>query len=90
VVSAIDDLDRGASGRPAVSERSGRLVGADVAVDGHGGDAAGGGDLGHGELAGVVHSLSFADEVVRHFRFAAAFVAAAAGGDESGLGALAG
>ena len=37
-----------------------------------------------------LHSLSFADEVVRHFRFAAAFVAAAAGGDESGLGALAG
>jgi len=64
------------------------LVGVDVAVDGHRGDGAGGGDLGHGELPGVVHPLGLADEAGDDFGFAAPLVTAAAGGDESGLGAL--
>jgi len=51
-----------------------------------GGDAAGGGDLGHGELAGVVHPLGFADEAGGHFGFASALVTAAAGGGEACLG----
>src|SRR5664279_3743439 len=51
-----------------------------------GGDAAGGGDLGHGELAGVVRPLGFADEAGGHFGFASALVTAAAGGGEACLG----
>jgi hypothetical protein len=47
-----------------------------------------GGDLGHGELAGVVHPLGFADEAGGHFGFASALVTPAAGGDEAGLGGL--
>ena len=66
-----------------------RLFGADVAVDRHGGDAAGGGDFGHGELAGVVHPLSFVDQRGCHLGFAPASPASGSGGGEAGLGAFA-
>src|SRR5450759_4424847 len=48
------------------------LDGGDVAVDGHGGDAAGLGDFGHGELAGVVHPLGLVDQRGGHLRFTSA------------------
>jgi len=46
-------------------------IGGDVAIDRHRGDAAGLGDLGHGELAGVVHALGFVDQRWGHRGFAA-------------------
>jgi hypothetical protein len=61
------------------------LDGGDVAVDGHGGDAAGLGDFGHGELAGVVHPLSLVDQRGSHLRFASAGAAADACGGKPGL-----
>jgi hypothetical protein len=54
---------------------------ADVAVDRHGGDAAGGGDFGHGELAGVVHLLGLVDQRGCHFRFSTVSAAPGAGDD---------
>ena len=62
-----------------------RVAGGDVAVDGHGGDAAGLGDFGHGELAGVVHALGLVDEGWGHRGFAAAGAAAGAGGEQAGM-----
>jgi len=47
-------------------------AGGDVAVDGHGGDVAGSGDLGHGELAGVVRASGLVDQRGGHLGFAAA------------------
>src|SRR5947209_18833490 len=67
----------------------GGLVRADVAVDRHWGDAAGGGDFSHGELPCVVHPLCLADHGGGHLGFAAAGAAAGAGGGESGVGAFA-
>jgi len=59
-----------------------------VAVDRHGGDAAGLGDLAHGELAGVVHALGLVDERWGHRGFAAAGATTGAGGEQAGLGAF--
>jgi len=70
------------------SSRPWLSVGVDMPVDSHGGDAAGGGDFGHGELARVVHSLGFADQGWRHLRFAATGPPAAAGSDQTSLGAF--
>jgi hypothetical protein len=52
----------------------------DVAVDRHGGDAAGGGDFGHGELAGVIHPLGLVDQGGGHLGFAPAAPASGSGG----------
>jgi len=76
---------RAAAAQPLVTGSVGG-TGVDVAVDRHRGDRAGLGDLGHGELAGVVHALGFADEVAGHLGCAS--TVAAAGGDEAGLGAF--
>jgi hypothetical protein len=59
-----------------------------MSVDGHGGDVAGGGYFGHGELPGVVHPLSLADQRRRHLRFAPTGTAPAPSGDQAGLGPL--
>ena len=46
------------------------------------------GDFVHGELAGVVHSLGFVDQVRGHFWFAAAGASSGTGGGEPSVGAF--
>src|SRR5450759_3761153 len=57
-------------------------------VDRHGGDGAGVGDFGHGELASVVHALGLPDQLGGHLGFPPTLAAAGAGDGEPGLSAF--